>query len=123
MESIEGNSRETGWVRTACFSCDTCKTGRMDDAASKTPVCKPLSQLSPTHGKSHYVKISNRSHNICNGPLTSVTYIRICNGCYLVPVTDKRGRPTPGLASATPVNNVDFLQRSSETPVTLILCN
>jgi hypothetical protein len=38
----------------------------------------------------HYVKISNRSRNICNGPLTPVTCTHICNGCYLAPVTDKR---------------------------------
>jgi hypothetical protein len=56
----------------------------------------------------HYVKTSNRSRNICNGPLTPVTYTHICNGCYLAPITDKRGRPTLGLASATPVTNVDF---------------
>jgi hypothetical protein len=56
----------------------------------------------------HYVKTSNRSRIICNGPLTPVTCTHICNDCYLVPVTDKRDRSTPGLASATPVTNVDF---------------
>jgi hypothetical protein len=56
----------------------------------------------------HYVKTSNRSRNICNGPLTPITCTHICNGYYLVLVTDMRGRPTPGLASATPVTNVDF---------------
>jgi hypothetical protein len=56
----------------------------------------------------HYVKTSNRSRSICNGPLTPVTCTHICNGCYLAPVTDKRGRSTSGLASATLVINVDF---------------
>jgi hypothetical protein len=58
--------------------------------------------------QTHYVKTLNRSRNICNGSLTPVTCTHICNGCYLVPVTDKRGRLTPGQASATPVTNVDF---------------
>jgi hypothetical protein len=57
---------------------------------------------------SHYVKTSNRSRNICNGPLTLVTSTHICNGCCLAPVTYKRVRTTPGLASTTPVTNVDF---------------
>jgi hypothetical protein len=56
----------------------------------------------------HYVKTSNRSRNICNKPLTPVTCTHICNDCYLEPITDKRGRPTPGLASAMPDTNVDF---------------
>jgi hypothetical protein len=56
----------------------------------------------------HYVKTSKRSHNICNGSLTSVTSTHICNGCCLAPVTYKRARTTPGLASTTPVTNVDF---------------
>jgi hypothetical protein len=56
----------------------------------------------------HYVKTPNRSCSICNGPLTPVTCTHICNGCYLVPVTDKRGRPTPGLASTMPITSVDF---------------
>jgi hypothetical protein len=62
-------------------------------------------QPSPT---THYVKTSNRSRSICNGPLTPITCTHICNGCYLVPVIDKRCRPTLGLAFATPVTNVDF---------------
>jgi hypothetical protein len=45
----------------------------------------------------HYVKTSNRSRNICNGPLTPVTSTHIYNGCYLVPVTYKRARTTPGV--------------------------
>jgi hypothetical protein len=56
----------------------------------------------------HYVKTSNRSHNICTGPLTPVTSTHICNGCCLAPVTYKRVRTSPGLASTTPVTNVDF---------------
>jgi hypothetical protein len=56
----------------------------------------------------HYVKTSNRSHNICNGPLTPVTSTHICNGCCLASVTYKRARTTPGLASTPPVTNVDF---------------
>jgi Tfp pilus assembly protein FimV len=56
----------------------------------------------------HYVKTSNRSHNICNGSLTPVTSTHICNSCCLAPVTYKRARTTPGLASTTPVTNVDF---------------
>jgi hypothetical protein len=57
---------------------------------------------------SHYVKTSNRSHNICNRPLTPVTCTHICNCCYLAPVTDKRGRSTLGLAFAKPITNVYF---------------
>jgi hypothetical protein len=60
------------------------------------------------NGSDHYVKTSNRSHNICNGPLTPVTSTHICNGCCLAPVTYKRARTTTGLASTTPVTNVDF---------------
>jgi hypothetical protein len=56
----------------------------------------------------HYVKTSNRSRSVCNGPLTTIACTHICNNCYLAPVTDKRGRSTPGLASATPVTNVYF---------------
>jgi hypothetical protein len=56
----------------------------------------------------HYMKTSNRSRSICNGPLTPVTCTHICKGCYLAPVTDKRGRSTPRLVSAAPVTNVDF---------------
>jgi hypothetical protein len=56
----------------------------------------------------HYVKTSNRSCNICNRPLTPVTSTHICNGSCLAPVTDKRARTTPGLASTTSVTNVDF---------------
>jgi hypothetical protein len=56
----------------------------------------------------HSVKTSNRSRNICNGPLTPVTSTHICKGCCLAPVTYKRARTTPGLASTTPVTNVDF---------------
>jgi hypothetical protein len=56
----------------------------------------------------HYVKTSNRSRNICNGPLTPVTSTHICNGCCLAPVTYRRARTTLGLASTTPVTNVDF---------------
>jgi hypothetical protein len=59
-------------------------------------------------GDDHYVKTSNRSHNICNGPLTLVTYTHICNGCRLAHETDKRGRPTPGLAPTTSITDVDF---------------
>jgi hypothetical protein len=58
--------------------------------------------------KCHYVKTSNRSHSICNGPLTPVTSTHICNSCCLAPVTYKRARTTPGLASTMPVTNVDF---------------
>jgi hypothetical protein len=56
----------------------------------------------------HYVETSNRSHSICNGPLTPVTSTHICNDCCLAPVTYKRARTTPGLASTIPVTNVDF---------------
>jgi hypothetical protein len=56
----------------------------------------------------HYVKTSNRSCIICNGTLTPVTSTHICNGCCLAPVTYKRARTTPGLASTTLVTNVDF---------------
>jgi hypothetical protein len=57
----------------------------------------------------HYVKTSNRSRSICNVPLTPVTSTHICNGCCLAPVTYKRARTTPGLASTTPVTNVLLL--------------
>jgi hypothetical protein len=56
----------------------------------------------------HYVKTSKRSRNICNGLLTPVTSTHIYNGCCLEPVTYKRTRTTPGLASTTFVTNVDF---------------
>jgi hypothetical protein len=56
----------------------------------------------------HYVKTSNRSRSICNGPLTPVTSTQICNGGCLAPVTYKCVRTTPRLASTTPVTNVDF---------------
>jgi hypothetical protein len=56
----------------------------------------------------HYVITSNRSRIISNWPLTPVQCTHICNGCYLAPVIDKHDRPTSGLASATPVTNVDF---------------
>jgi hypothetical protein len=59
-------------------------------------------------GQTHYVKTSNRSRNICNGPLTPVTSTHICNGCCLAPVTYKSAKMTRGLASTTPVTNVDF---------------
>jgi hypothetical protein len=52
--------------------------------------------------RSHYVKTSNRSRIICSGPLTTVTCTHICNGCCLAPVTHKRARMTPGLASTMP---------------------
>jgi hypothetical protein len=75
------------------------------------PDDRTLSSLDGSHAfptRVHYVKTSNRSHNICNGPLTLVTCTHTCNGCYLAPVIDKRGRLTLGLASATPVTNVYF---------------
>jgi hypothetical protein len=62
----------------------------------------------PPRSCGHYVKTSNRSHNICNGPLTPVTSTHICNGCCLTPDTYKNARTTPGLVSTTPVTNVDF---------------
>jgi hypothetical protein len=66
-------------------------------------------KFAPTESRiqDHYVKTSNRSRNICNGPLTPVKSTHICNGCCLAPVTYKRARTTSGLAS-TPVTNVDF---------------
>jgi hypothetical protein len=51
----------------------------------------------------HYVKTSNSSRNICNGPLTPVTSTHIWNSCCVAPVTYKRARTTPGLASTRPV--------------------
>jgi hypothetical protein len=56
----------------------------------------------------HHVKTSNRSRNICNGPLWPVTSRNICNGCCLAPVTHKRGRLDPDLATTTPVTDEDF---------------
>jgi hypothetical protein len=64
----------------------------------------------------HYVKTSNRSRSICNGPLTPVTSTHICNGCCLAPVTYKRTRTTPGLASTTPVTNVTSGNRLLKRP-------
>jgi hypothetical protein len=52
-----------------------------------------------TRRKHHYVKTSNRSCSICNGPLTPVTSTHICNSYYLASVTYKCTRTTPGLAS------------------------
>jgi hypothetical protein len=49
----------------------------------------------------HYVKTSNKSRNICNGPLKPVTSTHICNSCCLAPVTYTRARTTSGLASTT----------------------
>jgi hypothetical protein len=43
----------------------------------------------------HYMKTSNRSHSLCNGPLTPVTSTDICNDCCLVPVTYKRATRPP----------------------------
>jgi hypothetical protein len=71
-------------------------------------ICSSRAIFQSWSSPKHYVKTSNRSRNICNRPLTPVTCTHICNGCYLVPVKDKRDRSTPGLASATPVTNVDF---------------
>jgi hypothetical protein len=68
----------------------------------------PSPSPSPSSSSSHYVKTSNRSRNICNGPLTPVISTHICNGCCLVPVTYKRTRTALGLASTTLVTNVDF---------------
>jgi hypothetical protein len=49
----------------------------------------------------HYVKTSNKSHNIYNGSLTRVTWTHICNSCCFAPVTHKSGRPTLGFATTT----------------------
>jgi hypothetical protein len=54
-------------------------------------------------GSGHYVKTSNRSRNICNGPLTPVTSTHICNGCCLAPVTYKRARTTLGWPPQCPL--------------------
>jgi hypothetical protein len=62
----------------------------------------------PATTTSHYVKTSNRPRSICSGPLTPVTCTHICNECCLASVTHKSTRTTPGLASTTPVTNVDF---------------
>jgi hypothetical protein len=62
-----------------------------------------------SHLSFHYVKTTNRSCSICNGPLSPDTCTHICNSCCLAPVTHKRTRTTPGLASTTSVTNVDFL--------------
>jgi hypothetical protein len=66
-----------------------------------------------SYSHTHYVKTSNRSRSICNGSLTPVTSTHICNGCHLAPVTYKRARTTPGLASTMPVTNMDFLYLAS----------
>jgi hypothetical protein len=56
----------------------------------------------------HHVKTSNRSRSICNGPLWPVTSRNICNGCCLAPVTHKRGRLDPELATTTLVTDEAF---------------
>jgi hypothetical protein len=71
---------------------------------SKLTTCR----LSRPTTCSHYVKTSNRSRGIYNGPLTPVTSTHICNGCCLALVTYKHARTTPVLASTAPVTNVDF---------------
>jgi hypothetical protein len=58
--------------------------------------------------KLHHVKTSNRSRNICNGPLWPVTSQNICNGCCLAPVTHKCGRLDPELVTTTPVTDENF---------------
>jgi hypothetical protein len=76
------------------------------DLAPRTPLNR--SRFGGFSSCLHYVKTSNRSRSICNRPLTPITSTHICNGCCLAPVTYKRTRTTPGLASTTPVTNVDF---------------
>jgi hypothetical protein len=51
----------------------------------------------------HYVKTSNRSHIICNGPLTPITSTHICNGYCLAPVIYKRARTTLGWPPQRPL--------------------
>jgi hypothetical protein len=68
----------------------------------------PSSQFGQINSPKDYMKTSNRSCSICNEPLTPVTSTHICNSCCLAPVTYKRAKTTPGLASTTPVTNVDF---------------
>jgi hypothetical protein len=71
-------------------------------------VCVILHIASWRYGRIQYVKTSNRSRSICNGPLMPVTSTHLCNGCCLAPATYKCARTTTGLASTTPVTNVDF---------------
>jgi hypothetical protein len=52
----------------------------------------------------HYVKTSNRSHSICNRPLTPVTYTHICSDCCLAPVAYKRARTTRGWPPQLPLS-------------------
>jgi hypothetical protein len=59
----------------------------------------------------HYVKPEIGSRSTCNGSLTPVTCTHICNGCYLAPVTHKRGRTAPGFATTTHVTNEDYGNR------------
>jgi hypothetical protein len=49
----------------------------------------PTSPIWHTWPHSHYVKTSNRSRNICNGPLRPVTWTPICNDCCLALVTNE----------------------------------
>jgi hypothetical protein len=72
------------------------------------PTAKQSDVVPPQLISIHYVKTSNRSRSICNEPLTPITSTHICNGCCLAPFTYKRARMTPGLATTTPVTNVDF---------------
>jgi hypothetical protein len=58
-------------------------------------------------GDCRYKSISE-SRNICNGPLWPVTSRNIRNGSCLAPVTHKRGKLDPELATTTPVTDEDF---------------
>jgi hypothetical protein len=101
-----GGSRG-GWCPPPRGACS--REGRMErrgGGAARSPA--RMEGWGGEGRETHYVKISNRSREICNGPLTPVTSTHICNGCCLAPVTYKRARATPGLASTTPVTNVDF---------------
>jgi hypothetical protein len=69
------------------------------EASASTQAVPSLMQPPPAapsvRRDSHYVKTSNRSNNsICNGRLTPVTSIHICNGCCLAPLPiSAPGRP------------------------------
>jgi transposase InsO family protein len=109
------NERHGDVVRAICSDNGTeFKNSQFEtfchDLGLKHQFCSPyvVCQNGVVERKKRYVKTSNRSRSICNGPLTPVTYTHICNGCCLVPVTYKSARTTLGLASTTPVTNVNF---------------
>jgi hypothetical protein len=110
LEVAQKHTQISRTKQICCPCCDCCNKIVWEDINSiKMHLIKRgFVKGYKTWSHHHYVKTSNRSRSICNGPLTPVTSTHICNGCCLAPVTYKRARTIPGLASTTPVANVDF---------------